>query len=487
MRVEIIRAHIICCDCNNTEIPDGYIILQDEKIEDIGKGPLPESLPGATRIDAHGNLVIPGLINAHTHSYANIVRGLTPPLPLELWMVYSGAASQTLTGYDNYLSTLLGCIDMVRTGTTTYLDHIHVHKSLEPLEQAARASRTIGVRTVLAPMVADMAYLDCIPLTPNEKAKLKDSPLSGGRPIEELIEITESALLRCVSEDGLTRAMVGYTGPHRCSEKFILACHELAQRHKVGVHAHLLETRFQNDPRDVAGADVVSSLKNIGVLNDRVSFAHGVWLSRMQAKILAEGGCSVIHNPYSNLYLGSGVARTIMLRDLGINIALGTDGSNLSGTQSVLKSMNLASVLQNTQEGDYLQWLKPSEVMGWATVGGAKALVLADELGSLEKGKKADLVILNSNTHALVPLHNGTESLVNSETGISVDTVIVNGSIIFQDGKFVNFDEHALLHEVKKRAPFIKKEYDKNLSKLKNEIEVVSSMYQRLQMAPDRS
>ncbi len=482
MRIEIEKANIVCCDPQKRKYSEGHLIIEDGRIQSLGSGPVPQSVQRAKRIDGRGKIVIPGFINAHTHSYANITRGLNPGFPLEVWMVYSGAASQGLSPRDIYLSALLGCMEMVRTGTTTCLDHIHINLGMEAMEQAAQAFSKIGIRAFLAPMASDKSYADSLPLSVEEKKGVEGSTLSRAPAKAAVLEILEKGLRTWSDRQSLVRSMVGYSGPHRCSDEFIKACHELAQRYDVGVHTHLLETRIQAiTGQEFYGEDMITHLDKLGVLNRRASFAHGVWLSRDQGERLAEGGCSVIHNPQSNLFLGSGIAPIPMLREEGVNIALGTDGSNCGGTQSMFQSLRLAGALHNGNEADYKKWPTAEDVIGWATLGGAKALLAEDEIGSLEKGKKADLLILGSSSPCLTPLYNPVVQIATGDPALSVEIVIVDGEVVLKDGRLTLLDEQAILEEVKDRAKFIEEAYERNVSESARQIEVITSMYKRLQ------
>jgi 5-methylthioadenosine/S-adenosylhomocysteine deaminase len=146
MRIEITNAHIICCDASDTEYANGFIVVENDRILDIGQGPSPGHHPDARHIKAGGKILLPGFVNGHTHSYANIMRGLTPAVPLEIWMVYAGVASQALAPRDIYLSTRLGGMEMIRTGTTTCVDHFHSSFGGEAMEQISRVYTDLGIR-----------------------------------------------------------------------------------------------------------------------------------------------------------------------------------------------------------------------------------------------------------------------------------------------------------------------------------------------------
>ena len=481
MRIEITNAHIICCDASDTEYENGHIVVENDRILDIGQGPPPGHRPDARHIEAGGKILLPGFVNGHTHSYANITRGLTPAVPLEIWMVYAGAASQALAPRDIYLSTLLGGMEMIRTGTTTCVDHFHSSSGGEAMEQISRAYTDLGIRAYMAPMVSDRSYPDSLPLIRGEKAKGDRIGWAEPPSVQELLGFVEDGLKKWRDPDGLVRTIVGYSAPHRCSDDFIVSLHELAARYDVGIHTHLLETRFQASMgRELYGEDIVSHLSSLGVLDRRAAFAHGVWVSREAAATLSGAGCSIIHNPQSNLFLGSGVCPVPILRETGVNIALGTDGSNCGGTQSMFRSLHLGATQHNHGEPEYENWPTAGDALGWATRGGARSVLAACESGSLEKGKKADLVMIDTGGLPLTPLHNAVDQLVLGEPAGAVENVMVNGSWVLEKGAMTSIAECDVLREIRERAPYIKEKYQDKIERSTREIDLVKSMYRRL-------
>ena len=481
MRTEITDGRIICCDPSNKEYANGYIVVENDRILDIGKGPLPCHEPGARLIEAGGKIILPGFVNGHTHSYANITRGLTPTVPLEIWMVYAVAASQVLAPRDIYLSALLGGMEMIRTGTTACVDHFHASVGEEAMEQVSKAYTDIGIRAFIAPMVSDRPYPDSLPLNREEKLQSERIGWAETPSRKELLGLVENGLRKWRDPDGLVRAIVGYSAPHRCSDDFVVSLHDLAGRYDVGIHTHLLETRFQSlMGQELYGEDIVSHLSALGVLDKRVAFAHGVWVSREGAERLASAGCTIVHNPQSNLSLGSGVCPIPMLQKAGVNVALGTDGSNCGGTQSMFRSLHLGATQHNHREAEYENWPTVQEALGWATRGGARSVLAAAEIGSLEKGKKADLVIIDTSGLALTPLHNSVDQLVLGEPGVAVESVMVNGKWVLEKRVMTSIAEGDVLHEIRERAPCIKEKYQEMIGRSIKRIDLVKSMYQRL-------
>ena len=223
---------------------------------------------------------------------------------------------------------------------------------------------------------------------------------------------------------------------------------EASATHRLSVHTHLLETRPQAvAARRLYGRTMVEHIAALGLLSERFSGAHAVWLDDRDLDLMAEHGAAISHNPLSNLYLGSGIARVPELLRRGVAVGIGSDGPNCGSTTSLFEVMKLAAVVHRLGERDGGRWIGSREAFRMATIGGARALGLDREIGSIEAGKRADLVMLDARSPEFVPLNDPVWQLVYGESGAAVDRVIVNGAVVFEHGHPTRFDAEALVEE----------------------------------------
>jgi len=410
--------------------------------------------PGDTVIDATGRLVIPGLVNAHTHSPDNLIRGSAPNLPLEIWSLHSAAGRERRTPREITLSAQLGCIEMLRTGTTTVLDHIRFSPDMdaEGLDAVALAYQQAGLRATIAPVVADRAVADTMPLTEADLDGV-DIAAYGRRatlPAREQIGLVEAFVARWHGD--LLRCAVGPSGPQRCSDGLLEAAGDLSLRHDIIFHMHLLETRAQRAMGfRLYGTGMVAHLERLGVLSRRANLVHAIWLEDGDLDRIAQSGAAIVHNPVSNARLGSGIFCLRKAIAHGVRLALGTDSAACNDSNNLLETTKWATLLHNLSSGDPDDWISPCESLRLATSGGAGVLGLS-ATGRIAAGQTADLVLLKLNSPAFVPLLDPVRQLVQSENGAAVDTVIVAGRVLLRDGRCTTLDEAAIWEEARALA-----------------------------------
>jgi len=441
----------ISCDKSGTVLPKANMIIKNDRIVEVTTREIISEEGFSKVIDATGKIIIPGLVNAHIHSYANFVKGILENLPLEMWMVYIFTQGRCMEPEDIYYNTLLGCIEMLKTGTTACVDHLA--QGFDGLEAAMQAYYDAGMRGTIAPMISDKLYYETLPL---EKEKVPEEMKKGNPPdAEELIDNTVKLFKKWDGKDGRLRVAFGPSGPQRCSDELLAACARLAEEYDTGFHSHVLETSIQAETADfLYGKLMIKHLDELGCLNERASLVHGVWLTDTEAQIAADRGAIVVHNPASNLMLGSGIAPINRYRDLGLDIAIGTDGANCGGNLNMFEAMKLTAILHKVSKPKKPEkWLTAKEVLRMATYNGAKVALIEKEVGSLEKGKKADFVILNPlKSPAMIPVQNPLWQIVYSENGLSVETVVINGQVVLDKGEVTMFDEEKVYREAEKRA-----------------------------------
>jgi 5-methylthioadenosine/S-adenosylhomocysteine deaminase len=431
----------------------GSVLVKNGAIVQIVLAEIPIAPEGCVVIDARDMIVMPGLVNGHMHGYGCLFRTPLANAPLEVWMSLAQPQRGVLDAETLYLSGLLAAAQSLLGGTTTLLDHVTASPSA--LNAVARAYVDAGIRAVVAPQVGDLPVIDTLPANRQEQVQqpLHASLLEMPAQAEAQLEMTGRFVEEWHNAEGRISVMVGPSAPHRCSEQLLRGLSDLASRHRLGIHTHLLETRLQRRiANERYGRSMVSYLDDLGMLSKRTSLAHAVWLAGEDIERIQARGSSVICSPASNLLLGGGLTPIPMLTDAGVVVALGTDGMNCSGSLSMFESMKLATALHRSDPEQYRQWTTPSAALEMATRGGARALGLEDRIGVLREGMRADLVLVRLDSLAMVPLLDPVGQLVLCEQGQGVDTVIVDGKIVVRNGRLLNIDITALAAEAQRMA-----------------------------------
>jgi len=453
----LLKDGLVITNHNGNYLPsEGNILINNGYIEAIGDHIEIAEHEEVRVIDLSGKMVIPGLINAHSHSYANMVKGMGEVLPLEPWMYYAMLVGK-MTLEQLRVAASLQVIENIRTGCTAFVDHIA--RDFVGMDTVMDVYDRTGIRAALAPMIGDLGYTETLPPLSGERTKVV--PGAGGRKPQEILDECEALVKKWHGHDNRLSIMIGPSGPQRCSDELLQGSYELAKKYNLGFHTHLLETRIQaQTATEFWGKGMVEHLAELEVLSTQASLAHAVWLTDKEIEVIAEYGASVVHNPMSNLTLGSGVAPLSKYIDSGINIALGSDGSNCGGSQSIIKSMQLAAVLPRISNPDYRKWPSAETVFRMGTLGGATVLGAADELGSISVGKLADLVAIDLAQTTYQPLQDPVSQLVHGETGQGVDLVMVGGKILMEEGRLTTIDEQSVLAEARDMAPALAKARD---------------------------
>ena len=422
------------------------VLVDGAVIREIGR-PGMAAPEGASVLDARDRLLIPGLVNAHTHSHGALTRGLPGDrVPLEILLTTGGALNANRTVEDKRLAAQLAAIEMVRKGCTAAYD-MFVElpaPTVDGVHAAARGYADVGMRAVVAPMMADRTFYRALP-------GLLDAlpePLRGQAEAMQTAP-SETSLAACREivrgwplDRALVRPGLGPTIPMHCSDEFITSCRDFARDLDLGVQMHLGESRGQAVlGRKKYGKTLTAHLRDLGLLGPRFSGAHGVWLDADDVKMLADAGSSVAHNPTSNLRLGSGVAATRMMLDGGLGVGVGTDSPASSDTQNMFEAMRWASYLSRVSTLDYRRWITAEEAFTMATAGSARVLGMDGHIGRLAPGYRADIVLLDLSRPDFVPLNDVLLQLVFSEAGAAVDTVMIDGRVVLDRGRIVTVDE----------------------------------------------
>lgn len=434
-------------------------------------------------LDGEGRVAIPGLVNAHTHSLENLLKATSPSLPLELWLVplFTERVIEWSPHFV-YLSALLGAIEMLKSGTTAVLDHLWTVSgvSSEYLDATMRAYRDAGIRAAVAPSIEDRDLI--LEAGARHGLIFPSHPFVDRFSCWPTIDAQLAALERFIttwhdSAEGRLRCLPGPSGIHWCSEQLMEDCLQLAERYHTGLHLHAVETEVQAAViRQMLGQGGIAYLDAMGVLKADTSLAHAIWLEPSDLDLLARSGTTVVHNPVSNLRLGSGHFPLVEALSQGVTVALGSDGSASNDTQNMFGVLKLAGLMHNQPHSDYKDWPQSMEILEAATRGGAAALGMAADLGQIAPGQLADLVLLDLDSAAFFPLRDPYLHLVYCESGSSVDTVIVNGKIVVEHGMVTSVDEQALRQEIREHCRSSYAGFPENLDNVTNTREVLTTL-----------
>lgn len=398
----------------------------------------------ARELDGRGLLAIPGLVNAHTHSPENCLRGVGEGLGLEPWLMTMFGVGGAVDAEAHEITVLAGAAEMLRNGTTSVVDHLWMTPpSPGALDAAMRAYAASGMRATVAPLMEDSDVTD-------QLAARLGVDVSAGL-VTALPEALGTAELLAVlrhafetwhgSDDGRLRILAGPGGVQWATDELLLGGAELAARHGSGVHIHLLETTVQAAAcRTAFGRSGLARLADLGLLGPALSLPHSVWIDAGDVEAIAQSGATVVHNPAANGRLGSGRAPIAALLRAGAHVALGTDGSASSDNQSVWDAMKLAALIHNDAAADV--WVGSADVLRMATTGGVRAMARGDDgLGTLRPGAPADIALLDRRASGLAGAFALEPSLVLSEDGRAVRHVFVAGRQLVADGRCLTIDE----------------------------------------------
>ena len=441
-------------DIRKHAAPKADILVKGDTIVEIGRPGLPAP-PNATTIDAKDRLLHPGLINGHTHSHGNLAKGMGDRLTLELLLTAGPWMSGNRTLEDKYLSSLIGAAEMVLKGCTAAYDLASEFPmpSPEGLAAIGQAYADVGMRAVLAPMVADTTFFEATPgLMERLPAGLqKDVERFRPAPHKASVAQMKKALHGWKLDGKGVSLAVAPTIPHHCSREFLLACLKLSKDYDTGLHSHVAESKIQVIAGyQHYGSTLTAYMDSLGLVGPNFTVAHGVWLDDDDMQRLGDKGASVSHNPASNMRLGNGLADVRGMLDAKVNLAIGTDGASCSDNQNMYENMRLASMVSKVQGPDWQEWLTTEEVMEAATAGSARALGLGDKIGRLEAGYKADIVFLDLNHVNWIPFNDPTNQLVHTEDGTAVHSVMIGGRMVVENRKLLTVDLADLARKAEK-------------------------------------
>lgn len=423
---------ILTMDPERHVFENGYLALRGDQIYAIGAdsaSDFPKGLTAKQTIDAKGELVIPGLINGHTHIPMVLMRGLVDDVVLDVWLrkyIFPAEAHNVTEEFVRWGSRL-ALAEMIRGGTTTFADMYYFE------DGEAEETKAAGLRGFLGETWLDF-------------------PAPDNKNTAEMMAYTEKFLKKWQG-DPLIHASVAPHSIYTCSEKTLKDAAGLARKYHAPILIHVAEMRKEYvDSLEKNGATPVQYLERIEFLGPDVLAAHCIWTDYTDMKILAERQVGCVHNPSSNMMLASGVAPVVDQRAAGMRVGLGTDGPAGSNNDlDMMEEMDLAAKLQKTYRVDP-RALGARGALEMATIEGARALHMEKEIGSLEKGKKADFVILKLDVPNAVPMYDVYSQTVYALKASQVETVVVGGKTLLKNGKLLTVDEEKAMARGKEYA-----------------------------------
>ena len=422
----VTNATVVTMDAAGRVIANGAVAVDGADIVGVGTADaIGRQFRGAETIDALGQVVMPGLINTHTHAPMVLFRGLADDLSLMEWLnkYIFPAEAKTVSPEFVRAGTRLAALEMIQSGTTTYADMYYFE------EEIAKETKAAGMRGVLGETVIQFPVADA------------KTPAQALARAETFIKMFKG--------DALITPAVAPHAIYTNDEKTLRAARDLSRRYGVPTIIHLAETQDEAKvTQEQRKMSPVGYLDSLGFLGPGVLAAHAVWVSDAEVVVLKARGVGVSHNPESNMKLASGTAPVPAYLKAGVALGLGTDGAASNNDLDMFESMRMAAFLHKLQSMDP-RVVSAKDALRMATIGGARALGMERQIGSLETGKKADLIVVGMSSARQTPMYDPISHLVYVTRGDDVRTTIVNGKVLMRDRKMLTLNEPAILQEAR--------------------------------------
>ena len=404
-------------------VEKGLIAIKNDAITYVGRETDAPSISAEETIDGHGKVAMPGLVNCHTHLPMTIFRGVAEDQELGRWLSETiWPLEAKLKPRDVYDGALLGCLEMIKSGTTCFAD-MYFHEDM-----VAKAVEKAGLRAVLALGIIEAGDME-----------------RGEKLLKESVEFARKFH---GFADGRVKVRLGPHAVYTCSPNLLMKVRDMASELNIGINIHLAESKeMVKSVKERYGFTEVELLESLGFLKSDVLAAHCIYLSEKEMRLMAKRNVKVSYNPVANMKFALGVPKIIDLMSLGVTVGIGTDGPASNNDIDMFDDMRAAALLQKVSYMDSTV-LPVRSVLGMATIDGARALGLERSVGSLEVGKKADVILVDFGKSHLTPVHDFYANVVYSARGSDVETVIVDGKILMEEGEVKTLDED----EVKVRA-----------------------------------
>jgi len=425
---------VLTMDGDASVIENGAVAIDRENIIAVGtQKEINAKYMSRQTIDATNHMIMPGLINSHTHSAMTCFRGMADDIELMDWLnnYIFPAEAKNVNPDLAFWGSMLACAEMIKSGTTTFCD-MYIFE-----DETAKAAKQAGMRCLLGEVLFDFPSPNC------------ETPAKG-------LEYTRM-LIEKWADDSLVNIMVEPHSLYTCSPSLLIDAKALADQYNVPIATHFLENKAEaKQLRKTLGKRATEFLKDINYLDERFFAFHCVCMDEDDIKIFADSGCKVVHNPESNMKLASGVAPISSMLDHGIVVGLGTDGCASNNNLDMFQEMDTAGKLEKVERLDPTI-MSASTVTRMATCDGARVLGMENFTGSIKSGMKADIILIDLNKPHLTPMYNPYSHLVYAVNGSDVDTVIINGKIIMKNRQLLTINEAAVIEKVKEIARSIKK------------------------------
>ena len=429
---------VITMDADRRVLPNATLIVRDGAILAIEDGG--GEVPDDTRVvDATNAVVLPGIVNAHTHLLQVLLRGVYEELPFSEWLRKIYHLGERLTDEHNHVSALLGCGESLLSGVTTVVEHNFLNRSTALARATIEGMREAGVRVAYARTAMDLGEL---------------APASALERPEEATTAVDALIDELGTGDPMLSLLVGPNTPGvSASAVLVTTMHRHAHERGLRQSMHLAENEgVVAAVRERYGVDgVVRWLDGLGILDDTVIAPHSVALHADEVETMARRGVHVSHNPISNMFLGDGVAPIVDLAAAGGNVCLGTDGAASNNAQDMIQVLKMASLLQRAYRRDP-EAVPPMEALSMATINGARALGLDGLIGSLEPGKRADVIVVDLDTPHATVTHDPVSQMVYCASAADVRTVLVDGRVVVDDFALTTMDIAAVLPAARRAA-----------------------------------
>lgn len=420
---------VVTVDAARHVLAPGAVAIDGTSIVAVGPArEIADRYEAGETIDASGMVVMPGLVNTHTHAPMVMYRGLADDLALMDWLqkYIFPAEAKTVSPEMVRIGTRLAALEMIQSGTTTFADMYYFE------EEVGRAAKAAGLRGVLGETIIGF-------------------PVADAKTPAESLQRTEAFIKEFAGDELITPVPAPHS-MYTVDEASLVAARKLADRYGVPMLTHLAETEDEVAiSKEKHKLTPVAYLDSIGVLGPRLVAAHCVWLNEADTAILKQRGVSVSHNPESNMKLASGTAPITRYLREGLVVGLGTDGAASNNDLDMFEAMRQAAFLHKLATRDP-RAVPASTALDMATIGGARALGLAAKIGSIEPGKRADLILVSMKGARQTPMYNPVSHLVYVAKGDDVQTTIVNGRVLMRDRKVLTLDEAAVLADARKLA-----------------------------------
>eukprot|EP00008_Paramoeba_atlantica_P012264 CAMPEP_0201475700 /NCGR_PEP_ID=MMETSP0151_2-20130828/1068_1 /ASSEMBLY_ACC=CAM_ASM_000257 /TAXON_ID=200890 /ORGANISM="Paramoeba atlantica, Strain 621/1 / CCAP 1560/9" /LENGTH=485 /DNA_ID=CAMNT_0047855861 /DNA_START=31 /DNA_END=1488 /DNA_ORIENTATION=- len=429
------------------------VAIVGKEIAKISESDLSSEFEGLTKINGEGKLLLPGFVNGHTHSNEFWSRGVIDETPLELWLAsLIDRSSELVTKPEHLYYSALHCgLETITSGGTAIIDHpsLIIGSELECLEAISKAYRTLGIRAFVAPLVFDLEFTNCV------------SPCSGeardyqAQDTEGVLKWMEIAIQKFHRPEEGFNMMIGPTGIQLCSDALYRGLVELSKKYNLARHTHCLETKNQVDlAASKYGCTVVEHLADLGFLDSKTTLAHSIHLSDGDIEVVRKHGSTVVHNPLSNLRLGSGLAPLIKYRDQGLSIAMGCDGAASNDSQDLLEAVKIGTILHTVSTPEYRKWITPAQSVKFASVGGATGLGQQDTFGRLAPKFRGDLVLYDLENLSLLPKGDPVRMLILGRHVNVISHVWVDGKLIVSDHKPTTVDVEEMRKKISEKQTY---------------------------------